>query len=135
MPPLCSGTLIPAMRIMQVSVVIIGIIAAPMAFSRPTNVTEMLWTAAGTIMSAVAGPVIVGLYSKRASAAAAVLGSVVGVVVYSILFFGKIIGSVYLCCGIGGLVSVALTFLGVYIFKPMDKTQADRIFSNLESED
>ena len=121
-----------AMRIMQWSVVIIGIIAAPMAFSRPENVTNMLWTAAGTIMSAVAGPVCIGLYSKRTSKAAAVLGSVGGCAIYSVLFFGGIIPSVYLCCGIGGLASVLLTLVGTYIFKPMDKEFADKVFSHLE---
>jgi len=123
------------MRIMQGSTLFIGLIAAPMAFTRPTNLTQMLWTAAGTIMSSIAGPVCVGIYSKRPSAKAATLGSLGGCAIYCLLYFGKIIPSVYLCCGIGGLASVLLTILGCYIFKPMDKAYVDKIFSNISVED
>lgn len=50
--------------IMWITTVLIGLIAAPVAFVQPENLTDMLWATSGTIMSAVAGPVCVGIYSK-----------------------------------------------------------------------
>ena len=38
------------MSVMKWSVYVIGIIAIPIAFSKPSNLTVMLWSAAGTIM-------------------------------------------------------------------------------------
>lgn len=123
------------MKIMQWSTVFIGLVAAPLAFSKPANLTALLWTAAGTIMSSVAGPVCVGIYSKKPSAKAAALGSLGGCLIYCVLYFGKVIPSVYLCCGIGGLASVALTILGIYIFKPMDQAYVNKIFESIEAEE
>lgn len=122
------------MNIMKYSTLLVGFIAAPMAFAKPANLTVMLWTAAGTIMSSVAGPVCVGIYSKKPSAKAAALGSLGGCLIYSVLYFGKVIPSVYLCCGIGGLASVLLTMLGCVIFKPMDQAYVDKIFADTENE-
>lgn len=119
------------MSIMKWSVYAIGIIAIPIAFSKPTNLTVMLWSAAGTIMSAVAGPVVVGLYSKKAGKGAALLGSIGGCASFCILYFGHIIGSVYQCCGIGGFISVVLTLIGIPLFKKMDHAHAEKMFAGV----
>ena len=120
------------MSVMKWSVYVIGIIAIPIAFSKPSNLTVMLWSAAGTIMSAVAGPVVVGLYSKKAGKGAALLGSIGGCASFCILYFGHIIGSVYQCCGIGGFISVVLTLIGIPLFKPMDPAHAEKMFVGVE---
>ena len=120
------------MSVMKWSVYVIGIIAIPIAFSKPSNLTVMLWSAAGTIMSAVAGPVVIGLYSKKAGKGAALLGSIGGCASFCILYFGKIIGSVYQCCGIGGFVSVVLTLIAIPLFKPMDPAHAEKMFVGVE---
>lgn len=119
------------MSIMKWSVYAIGIIAIPIAFSKPTNLTVMLWSAAGTIMSAVAGPVVVGLYSKKAGKGAALLGSIGGCASFCILYFGHVIGSVYQCCGIGGFISVVLTLIGIPLFKKMDPAHAEKMFAGV----
>ena len=119
------------MSIMKWSVYAIGIIAIPIAFSKPANLTVMLWSAAGTIMSAVAGPVVVGLYSKKAGKGAALLGSIGGCASFCILYFGHIIGSVYQCCGIGGFISVVLTLIGIPLFKKMDPAHAEKMFAGV----
>ena len=121
------------MNIMKYSTFVIGLIAVPIAFNKPANLTAMLWGAAGPIMSAVAGPVVIGIFSKRPSAKAAALGSVVGCATFLVLYFCKIIPSVYLCCSVGGLVSILLCVLGMYIFKPMDAAQAEEAFKTLDS--
>lgn len=121
------------MNIMKYSTFAIGLIAVPIAFNKPANLTAMLWGAAGPIMSAVAGPVVIGIFSKRPSAKAAALGSVVGCATFLVLYFCKIIPSVYLCCSVGGLVSILLCVLGMYIFKPMDAAQAEEAFKTLDS--
>ncbi len=123
------------MNIMKYSTILVGLVAAPMAFTKPANLTQMLWTAAGTIMSSVAGPVCVGIYSKKPSAKAAALGSIGGCLIYSVLYFGKVIPSVYLCCGIGGAASILLTLLGCVIFKPMDQAYVNKIFENMDEEE
>lgn len=123
------------LTIMKYSTVLVGLIAAPIAFSKPANLTAMLWGAAGPIMSAVAGPVCVGIYSRKPSAKAAALGSVVGCAFFVVFYFGKIISSVYLCCGLGGLVSVAFTIIGTVIFAPMDQAYADKVFAGLDEAD
>ena len=93
----------------------------------------MLWGAAGPIMSAVAGPVVIGIYSKRPSAKAAALGSVLGCVSFLVLYFMKVISSVYLCCSIGGIVSIVFCVIGMYLFPPMDKALAEESFQTLEN--
>ena len=120
------------MKVMKWSVYIVGIIAIPIAFSRPANLTVMLWSAAGTIMSAVAGPVIVGLYSKKIGPGAALFGSVVGCASFCILYFGKILGSVYMSCGIGGAISVLATLIAIPLFKQMDPAYAEKIFAGVD---
>ena len=122
------------LNIMKYSTVLIGLIAAPIAFTKPANLTAMLWGAAGPIMSAVAGPVCVGIYSRKPSAKAAALGSVVGCAFFLVVYFGKIIPSVYLCCGLGGIVSVGLTLLGTVIFPPMDEKHVDKVFADVAEE-
>lgn len=121
------------MNILKYSTFVIGLIAVPIAFNKPSNLTAMLWGAAGPIMSAVAGPVVIGIYSKKPSAKAAALGSVLGCLSFLVLYFGKIVGSVYLCCAIGGLVSVILCVIGLYVFPPMDSEKADKVFQIVES--
>ena len=122
-----------SMTIMRFAPFIIGLIAVPIAFAKPANLTAMLWGAAGPIMSAVAGPVCIGIYSKKPSAKAAALGSVGGCLLFLLLYFGKLISSVYLCCSIGGLVSVILCFIGMKVFPPMDEKYADEMFANIET--
>ena len=122
-----------SMTIMRFAPFIIGLIAVPIAFAKPANLTAMLWGAAGPIMSAVAGPVCIGIYSKKPSAKAAALGSVVGCLLFLVLYFGKIVSSVYLCCTIGGLVSVVLCFIGMMIFPPMDEKYANEMFQNIKA--
>jgi len=122
------------LNIMKYSTILIGLVAAPIAFTRPANLTAMLWGAAGPIMSAVAGPLCVGIYSRKPSAKAAALGSVPGCASFVVLYFGKIIPSVYLCCGLGGILSVGLTALGTVIFAPMDSKHVDKVFANSDSE-
>lgn len=120
------------MSIMKWSVYVVGLIAIPIAFAKPDNLTVMLWSAAGTIMSAVAGPVVVGLYSKKAGKGAALLGAIGGCASFCILYFGGIIGSVYECCGIGGFISVILTLVGIPLFKKMDPAYAEKMFVGVE---
>ena len=121
-----------SMTIMRFAPFIIGLIAVPIAFAKPANLTAMLWGAAGPIMSAVAGPVCIGIYSKKPSAKAAALGSVGGCLLFLLLYFGKLIPSVYLCCSIGGLASVILCFIGMKLFPPMEGKYADEMFANIE---
>ena len=120
------------MNILKYSTFVIGLIAVPIAFNKPANLTAMLWGAAGPIMSAVAGPVVIGIFSKRPSAKAAALGSVLGCASFLILYFAKIIGSVYLCCSIGGVVSILFCVIGMYVFPPMDEKLAADAFKTLE---
>ncbi len=42
-------------------------------------------------------------------------------------------GSAYQCCGIGGFISVILTIIGIYIFKPMDPAYAEKMFAGVEA--
>lgn len=49
------------LNILKYSTFVIGLIAVPIAFNKPANLTAMLWGAAGPIMSAVAGPVVIGI--------------------------------------------------------------------------
>jgi Na+/pantothenate symporter len=120
--------------IMKVSVFVVGLIAAPIAFSKPANLTAMLWGAAGPIMSAVAGPLVVGLYIKNTSAKAAALGSVVGAASFIAMYFGKLIPSVYLACGIGGIVSIVFVLIGNTIFQPMEPEHVALVFNELEQD-
>ena len=120
-----------AMQVMRWSTIVVGIVAIPIALSRPENLTVLLWAGSGTIMSAVAGPVCIGLYSKKAGKGSALLGSVGGFLSFVIIYFGGLIGSVYLCSAIGGTVSVILSAIGTQIFKPMDQARAEAIFAGI----
>lgn len=122
-----------AMTLMRWSTVVVGLIAIPIALSKPSNLTVLLWAGSGTIMSAVAGPVCIGLYSKRAGKGSALLGSIGGFLTFVVIYFGGIIGSVYLCAAVGGTVSVILSLIGTYLFKPMNETRVNAIFAGVET--
>lgn len=95
------------------------VVAIPIAFWRPPNLTSWLWFASGGILSTIVGPIAVGIYKENTGRKAAMLGAVGGFGVYMFLFFSNIVPSVYLNCGIGGIVSILLTWLGAKIFEPM----------------
>lgn len=100
-----------ALRICQWGVVVVGICGVPIAFARPASLSTLLWIGNGGILAAVVGPILMGLFSKKASKRAAILSSVLGVAIYFILFFGGFIQSAYLCTGVGGIISFLLCWL------------------------
>ncbi len=116
-----------AMNLTRWATFLVTMLSIPIAFWRPPNLTAWLWFAAGGILAAIVGPIAVGIYKENTGKKAAIFGSVGGFAVYMFLFFSNIVPSVYLNCGIGGVASIALTWIGTLIFAPMSETELKQI--------
>ena len=116
-----------AMSLTRWATFLVAMLAIPIAFWRPPNLTAWLWFAAGGILATIVGPIAVGIYKENTGKKAAILGAVGGFAVYMFLFFSNIVPSVYLNCGIGGLASIVLTYVGALIFEPMPEHELKHI--------
>lgn len=121
-----------ALRICQFGVIAVGLIGLPIALKRPASISTLLWVGNGGVMGGVAGPIILGLFNKRTGKAAAIAGSVCGFAGFMVLYFGGIVTAVYLANALGGLISVGVTFVCTYIFKPMPEEKIDFLFGEVE---
>lgn len=120
------------MNILKYSTFVIGLIAVPLhLISPPTllpcsgvlpDLSCRRWPALWSSAFSASAPLPRQLHWVLFWAAASFL----------ILYFAKIIGSVYLCCSIGGVVSILFCVIGMYVFPPMDEKLAADAFKTLE---
>jgi Na+/proline symporter len=117
-----------ALTISQWGVVLVGCIALPIAWKQPPFLIVLLWVASAGVLSTVMGPIIMGIWSRRATTTGAIISAVGGLTIYCILWFGGIVKSIFLCAGLGGIIGITLMIIGSYLSSPMPKEFTDRLF-------
>lgn len=107
-----------AYEISKWGTIVIGILALPVAWSQPKFLITLLWVGSCGVLSTVAGPILVGVWSKKAHKKAAWVAAVGGLAGYLYLYMGGITKSVYLAGAQGCTISVALMLIATYMLKP-----------------
>lgn len=116
--------------ICRFGVVLVGLMAIPLALKRPPSQVYMITISAALLLGCICGPIACGIFCKRTSKLAAILGSIGGIICFIIFYFGNVIPQLYLMNGMCGIMSIVLTLLFSYLLPPMDKEHVDRMFSN-----
>lgn len=119
-----------ALSLSRWAVVLVGVVSLPLAWVQPPFLVTLIWVSSCGVLSAITGPVLIGLYSRRASTGGALIGALGGFVFYLVIWFGKMIPSVYLAGAMGGTASIVLTYVGSLLTKPMSKEFVDSIFGD-----
>lgn len=107
-------------NICRFGVIFIGLLAIPLALRRPPSQVYMITISGAVLLGCICGPIACGLFCKRTSKLAAILGSIGGMVCFCIFYFGNVIPQLYLMNGMCGVMSILLTLLFSYLLPPMD---------------
>ena len=104
-----------ALKISKWAVLLVSLIALPVAWSQPKFLIVLLWTGSCGVLSAVAGPIVMGIWSRKAHRKAAIISSIGGLAGYLILFVGKITKSVFLAGAQGAMLGLVIMFIMTYM--------------------
>lgn len=129
-----------ALLIGRVGIVLTGIVAALAVFNPPQLLSILLWVGIGGIISALTGPLFVGLFWKKATAFGAVTAAAVSFGVYFVIHLGPQFGfyegwypwngnpfaSTGLCSMIGVALTVGLSRFG----KPLPEEHVEMLYAN-----
>ena len=116
-----------SLNICRFGVIIVGLLAIPLALKRPPSQVYMITISGAALLGCICGPIFCGLFCRRTSKLAAILGSIGGVICFCIFYFGNVIPQLYLMNGMSGIASIVLTLIFSYILPPMDPTYVDEV--------
>jgi len=117
-----------ALEISRWAVILVGLLAMPVAWKQPKFLIVLLWTGSCGVLSTVAGPIIMGIWSKRANTTAAIISAIGGLLSYLVLYFGKITLSVYLAGAQGATIGLVIMVIASYLTKPMPEEFNSKFF-------
>lgn len=117
-------------NICRYGILLIGLIGIPIAINRPASLSTLLWVGNGGILGALVGPTFMGLFCKRTSKQAAIIGSIAGFCSFMIVYFGGFIEAVYLANAVGGAVSLAVTALFTFVLPPNNDETVKALFED-----
>ncbi len=121
-----------ALRISRYSLLFICALALPMIVSQPKFLNVLLWVGNGGVLSSFAGPILFGVYSRKAGKTAAIISSVTGFFGYLIIYFSGIVPSVYAATGCGMVLGIVTMAIAVKLTKPMPSEESDDWFASDE---
>ena len=116
------------------------------------NIALMVWAGLGGMMSALAGPLILGVFWRGVTRQGAIWGFIIGAVSFMVLrnsglpsgdeagnlleqglfFLGSQANNPFACATIGEGLSVAVTIVVSLLSKPLPKAHIDRVFGQKE---
>jgi len=114
---------------------LVCLVALALAWNQPKFMTTMIWIASGGILGATVGPVICGIYMKKASLAGAWIGSISGITSFFILFFYRAsIGiGIFTACSYACVISLVVSLVACkFVGKPVDQKLVSEMFDNNE---
>ena len=123
-----------ALKISRYTVLGLCVLSLPFVIRQPAFMNVLQWIGNGGVLSSFTGPILFGIYSRRASKRAAEISSVVGFFGYCIIYLGGIVKSVYAATACGMLLGIVTMAIAVALTKPMPKEQADQFFVDDEPE-
>ncbi|MFC5713110.1 sodium:solute symporter [Thalassorhabdus alkalitolerans] len=100
-----------------------------MAWTPPQYLAVYLWIGIGAIVSATAGPLVIGTLWKRATKSAAIISMLVGTSTYWIVYLGVGLDNPFAAAGIGVLVSLTLMFVLSLVTPKPAQHEIDRVFN------
>lgn len=114
-------------NICRFGVIFIGLLSIPLALRRPESQVYMITISGAVLLGCICGPIACGLFCRRTSKLAAILGSLGGIACFCIFYFGNVIPQLYLMNGMCGAMSILLTLLFSYILPPMDPIHVNEV--------
>ena len=119
-----------ALTLSKWSVLLVSLMALPVAWSQPKFLIVLLWTGSCGVLSAVAGPIVMGIWSKKAHRKAAIISAMGGLTGYLILFVGKITKSVFLAGAQGALLGLVIMIVMTYLLSPSPDENNAQFFAS-----
>jgi Na+/proline symporter len=107
-----------AFRISRYAVIVVGIVALLIVLNPPKFIGDFMWIGISGVASGTLGPILYAVFTrKRASARAAELSMILGLVSYLLFYFTGFEKSPQAAGGWGTLVGIAVMWIGATVFK------------------
>jgi Na+/proline symporter len=117
-----------ALKISRWTVPGLCILALPFVVVQPKFMNVLQWIGNGGVLSSFVGPILFGIYSRKASKQAAVISSVTGFFGYCIIYLGGIVKSVYAATACGMVLGIVTMGIATLCTKPMPTEESAQWF-------
>lgn len=110
-----------SLRISRIVVILVGIVSLLIVYKQPEYMGDVMWIGISGVAAGTLGPILYVVFGKRkASARAAEISMVVGLLTYLVVYFTGIIPSTMAAGGWSTVIGVIVMWIAAYTIKPKE---------------
>jgi SSS family transporter len=127
-----------SLQIGRVGVLVAGVVAVAAVWTPPDLLSVWMWVGIGGIISALTGPLFLGLYSRRINETGALIGAGAGFALYAVLHLGPQFNlyegwypwneNPFASTAVGMFLGFAATWVGSRFGSPLPEEHLDRLW-------